>query len=58
MTEHFDRFSAPGDNEWLVVTTIVSDPRYLTQDFITSTHFRREADGAAKWDPTPCRPAP
>jgi hypothetical protein len=57
VTEHFDRFSAPGDNEWLVVTTIVSDPRYLTQAFITSTHFRREADGAA-WDPSPCRPAP
>jgi hypothetical protein len=55
MTEYVDRFS-PGD-EWLVVTTIVSDPQYLTQDFITSTHFRREADGATKWDPTPCTEA-
>jgi len=56
MTEYFDRFS-PGGDEWLVVTTIVSDPQYLTREFVTSTHFRREADGATKWDPAPCTPA-
>jgi hypothetical protein len=55
MTEYFDRFAAPNGDEWLVVTTIVSDPRFLNTDFITSTHFRREANGA-KWDPTPCKP--
>ena len=54
MTEYFDRFATPAGEEWLVVTTIVSDPRYLNQDFVTSTHFRREPNGA-KWDPTPCR---
>jgi hypothetical protein len=57
MTEYIDRFATPGGDEWLVVTTIVSDPKYLTQDFITSTHFKREADGAKKWDPIPCKPA-
>lgn len=57
MTEYFDRFATPGGDEWLVVTTVVSDPKYLTGDFITSTHFRREADGAKKWAPTPCKPA-
>jgi len=36
------------------VTTVMTDPRYWAGDFITSTHFRRERDGA-KWDPTPCR---
>ena len=56
MTEHFDRFATPGGDEWLVITTIVSDPKYLTQEFVTSTHFRREGDGAKKWDPSPCRP--
>ena len=56
MTEYFDRFAAPGGEEWLVVTTVVSDPKYLTGEFLTSTHFRREADGAKKWDPAPCRP--
>ncbi len=39
--------------EWFTVTTIVDDPRYLTQAFITSTHFKREPDGA-KWSPAPC----
>ena len=54
VTEFFDRFAA-GTDEWLVVTTIVSDPRYLTQEFVTSSHFRRETD-ASKWEPTPCKP--
>jgi hypothetical protein len=55
MTEFFDRFAAPDKSEWLVVTTIVNDPKYLAQEFVTSTHFRREPN-AAKWDPTPCKP--
>jgi hypothetical protein len=54
LTEYFDRFPAPNGDEWLSVTTIVSDPTYLTQDFITSTHFKREPDGS-KWDPRACR---
>ena len=55
LTEFFDRFAAPDGAEWLVVTTIVNDPKYLAQEFVTSTHFRREPN-AAKWDPTPCKP--
>ena len=55
MVEYFDRFAAPGNAEWLVITTAVTDPKYLTQEFVTSTHFRREPDGS-KWDPTVCRP--
>jgi len=31
----------------------VEDPKYLTQPFITSTHFRRQADGAG-FNPLPC----
>lgn len=54
MTEYYDRFAAPNGEEWLAVTTIVSDPKYLTQDFVTSTHFKREADGA-KWAPKACK---
>ena len=55
LIEYFDRFAAPGNSEWLVVTTVVNDPKYLTQEFVTSTHFRREPDGS-KWDPTTCKP--
>jgi hypothetical protein len=54
VTEHFDRFAAPGGDEWLVVTTMVTDGKYLNQDFVTSSHFKKEPDGS-KWSPSPCR---
>jgi hypothetical protein len=54
MTEYFDRFPAPNGDEWFAVTTIVSDAKYLNQDFVTSTHFKKEADGS-KWAPKPCK---
>jgi hypothetical protein len=52
VTEYFDRLRAY-DTDWLTVLTIVEDPRYLNQPFITSTHFKREPD-ASKWMPAPC----
>jgi len=52
-TEYFDVAPQPGGGQLLVVTTIVDDPRYLTQPFIVSSHFKKETD-ASKWDPTPC----
>jgi hypothetical protein len=52
VTEYFDRLSAYG-TEWLTVLTVVEDPRYLDQPFITSTHFKREPDGS-KWMPKAC----
>jgi hypothetical protein len=51
--ENFDSFKTPNGDQWLVVTTIVTDPQYLTQPFITSTHFKKLPD-AAGWNPTPC----
>ena len=54
MTEYFDRFAAPNGDEWFAVTTIVSDSKYLNTDFVTSTHFKKEADGS-KWAPKPCK---
>ncbi len=53
VTEYFDVAPQPGGGQLLVVTTVVDDPRYLTQPFIVSSHFKKEAD-ASKWDPTPC----
>jgi hypothetical protein len=54
VTEYFDLIpkQANGD-EWMVVNTIVEDPRYLTERFITSSNFKREPDGS-KWHPAPC----
>jgi hypothetical protein len=54
VTEYFDRFPSPNGDEWLSVTTIVHDPMYLNQDFVTSSPFKKEVDGS-KWDPTPCK---
>jgi hypothetical protein len=53
VTEYFDVAPLPGGGQLLVVTTAVDDPRYLTQPFIVSSHFKKEADGS-RWDPTPC----
>ena len=55
VNEFFDRFAAPNGDQWLVVTTIVEDPMYLNQPFVTSTHFKKEPD-ASKWSPSPCKP--
>ena len=54
LTEYYDRFPAPNGDEWLAVTSIVSDPKYLNQDFVTSSHFKKEADGS-KWAPKACK---
>jgi hypothetical protein len=53
VTEHFDRTNESNGDTWLIVTTIVEDPTYLNQPFITSTHFRKQAD-ATGWNPQPC----
>ena len=53
VTEHFDRHSEANGDEWFTVTTIVDDPKYLAEPFITSSGFKKERDGA-KWRPTPC----
>ena len=52
LTEYFDRFEAYG-GEWLLVTTVVDDPIYLTREFITSSQFKRVPDDSS-WNPVPC----
>jgi hypothetical protein len=56
LTEYFDVASQSNGTQLLVVTTVVDDPQYLTQPFIVSSHFKKEAD-ASRWDPTPCSAA-
>jgi hypothetical protein len=53
VTEYYDRTVEPDGLSYLIVTTIVDDPQYLQQPFITSTHFKKQAD-ATGWNPTPC----
>jgi hypothetical protein len=54
LEEYFDSFQEMNGDTWLVVTTIVKDPQYLFQPFITSSHFKKLA-GASGWDPTQCK---
>jgi hypothetical protein len=54
VTEYFDAFESPNGDDWLIVTTIVEDAVYLSDRFVTSSHFKRERDGS-KWNPTNCR---
>jgi hypothetical protein len=53
LTEYFVRTTAPNGDEWLVVTSIVEDPIYLNETFVTSSHFKKEPNNA-KFAPTPC----
>ena len=53
LTEYWDRISAPNGDEWLVVSTEVRDPQYLSSPFITSTHFKKQPD-AKGWMPEAC----
>ena len=47
------RIKASNGDDWLVVATEVKDPRNFNQNFVTTTHFKLEADGKG-WDPQPC----
>jgi hypothetical protein len=54
LTEYFDRVEFDAGNSYLVVSTTVEDPVNLTAPYLTSVHFRKQADGAG-WNPTACR---
>jgi len=53
LKEYFDLSMERNGDTWFVVTTVVEDPQYLTEPFVTSTNFKKEPDGS-KWSPTPC----
>lgn len=57
ITEHFNLLDYGKGEVWMVVTTIIEDPKYLTQPMITTTNFRKEAD-TSRWNPQPCFTAP
>jgi len=55
--EFLDSFTLPEDGTWLIVTTVVNDPEYLTQEFVISSQFKKESD-TSKWRPRPCEIPP
>ena len=54
VTEYYDLFGEPKGGDWFVVTTIVRDPQFLGEPWITTSHFKKEPD-ASKWSPTACQ---
>jgi hypothetical protein len=53
LTEYWDVSTERNGDQWLTLTSVVDDSRYLRTPYVTALHFKKEADGS-KWDPTPC----
>ena len=53
LKEYYDLHKEPNGDTWFTVTTIVTDPTYLTEPFVTSTDFKKIPD-AAGWSPSAC----
>lgn len=53
VTEYYNTHSAYGDDGF-TVTTVVHDPLYLAQEFVTSTTFVKLPPEDAEWQPAPC----
>jgi hypothetical protein len=53
LTEYFTGTHEDNGDAWLIVTTVVQDPEYLTGRFFTSSHFKKLRD-ASGWNPTRC----
>jgi hypothetical protein len=53
LTEYFDKVVEPNGDSYIILTSTIEDPTYLTQPIMISMHFKKQAD-AAGWNPTPC----
>jgi hypothetical protein len=54
LTEYFNRTIEPNGDSWLILTSIVEDPQYLTGPFVRSTHYKRLPDNNTAWEAEPC----
>jgi len=54
LTEYYNRIDEPNGDSWLIVTTMVDDPKYLNARFATSTHFKKLPASDTKWTPEAC----
>ena len=53
LTDYFDLLKERNGDVMLVVTTITTDPQYLREPFIVTSHFKKQ-DTDAGWNPTAC----
>jgi hypothetical protein len=54
LTEYFSRTLEPNGDSWLILTSIVEDPQYLTGPFLRSTHYKKLPENSTAWEPEPC----
>lgn len=53
LTEYYDMIRERNGDTMLVVTSAVTDPQYLREPFIVTSHFKKQATDAG-WKPTAC----
>ena len=53
LTEYYDVLKEHNGDTMLVVTIVVTDPQYLREPFIITSHFKKQ-DGDAGWTPSAC----
>jgi hypothetical protein len=53
LTEYWDLSAHPDGEQWITVTSMVRDDKYLREPWVTALNFKKERDGAG-WAPTPC----
>lgn len=53
LTEYYDMLKEGDGDQLMVVTIVVTDPMYLREPFIISSHFRKLTSDAG-WKPTEC----
>jgi hypothetical protein len=54
VTEYFQPTPETYGIRYMIVTTIVEDPEYLTGPLITSSNYKKLPDTNNGWDPQPC----
>lgn len=57
LEEYLDRITEANNDVYLMVQSIVTDPKYLTRPFVVSTPFKKLADSSG-WNPEPCKALP
>jgi hypothetical protein len=53
LTEYYDLVKERNGDLLMVVTIVVTDPMYLRESFIISSHFKKQADDTG-WKPSEC----
>ncbi len=53
LQEYFNRHDEPNGDQWITLTRVITDPKYLNLPYVVSESFKKETD-TSKWAPTPC----